>query len=376
MYNKHNIYLDNSATSFPKPKEVVDSISQFLTQCSSNPARGVYQSALDASLMQLETRELLKKRYSAKNFKNVIFTCGITHSLNQLIFGSLKEGDHVLISSFEHNSVVRALELNKINYTILDQEDGITIFSSAKEMLCSKTKALIITHASNVFGLIQPIDDAKQFCKDNNIMLFIDSAQSSPIVNLDMEGITAIAFTAHKGFLGPMGIGGFVSDDSDFLLNLRPLIAGGTGSKSAYLSMPKLLPDYLEAGTQNLVGIAGFNASLKYWNNNSVKLIENYKNRISQLIEGLLSINKIEIYGDKDVSKRTGAISFNFKDEDPSHIAMILNDKNIELRVGLHCAPLAHIAMNTYPLGTLRLSPGVFTSSEEIEYTLDILKTL
>jgi cysteine desulfurase family protein len=377
MYNKNQIYLDNSATSFPKPKQVIDSISEFLTTCSSNPSRGVYESAIEASMLQLETRSLVQELYNCKDFKNVIFTSGITHSLNQLIYGSLKEGDHVLITPFEHNSVVRVLNLHKINYSVLsNNKEGFVDFSNANDLINEKTKAMIFNHASNVFGIIQQIDRAKEVASDNNLMLFVDSAQSSPIVNLDIDGITAIAFTAHKGFLGPMGIGGFLSNDSSFLLNLKPLIAGGTGSKSALLSMPEFLPDHLEAGTQNLVGIAGFNASLKYWKDNRDSLIKNYKGRISQLVEGLSKIDGIKVYGNLDINNRTNAISFNVIGRDPSQIAMELNDNNISLRVGLHCAPLAHKAMDTYPNGTLRFSPGVFTKKEEIDYTLEIMKQI
>ena len=377
MYNKHQIYLDNSATSFPKPKQVIDSISDFLTTCSSNPSRGVYDSALDASLLQLETRTLIQELYKNDDFKNVIFTSGITHSLNQLIYGSLKEGDHVLISPFEHNSVVRVLTLHNISYSILDNTElGYVDFSFAKNKINKNTKAVILTHASNVFGLIQPVDDAKEFCKANNLMLFLDCAQSTPVVDLDIDGITALAFTAHKGLLGPMGIGGFVSPDSEFLLNLKPLIAGGTGSKSALLHMPEFLPDHLEAGTQNLVGIAGLNAALKYWKENRASLVKNYKSRIAQLVDGLSSINKVIVYGDLNIDKRTNAISFNVEGRDPSEVAMLLNDKHIELRVGLHCAPLAHKAMKTYPRGTIRFSPGVFTTKDDIDYTLDVVRSV
>lgn len=374
MYNKHHIYLDNSATSFPKPKLVIDSISEFLTNCSSNPSRGVYDSALDASMLQLETRTLVQDLYRVNDFKNVIFTSGITHSINQLIYGILKEGDHVIISPFEHNSVVRVLTLHNIDYSLLDNTKlGVVDFSKAKALVKKNTKAIILTHASNVFGIIQPIDEAKQFCDENKLMLFIDSAQSTPVIDLDIDGITAIAFTAHKGVLGPMGIGGFASNDSQLLLNMKPLIAGGTGSKSALLHMPEFLPDHLEAGTQNLVGIAGLNAALKYWKENRETLVCNYKSRITQLVEGLSSINKVKVYGDLDIGKRTNAISFNVIGEDPSEIAMKLNDKNIDLRVGLHCAPLAHKAMDTYPNGTIRFSPGVFTKEDEIDYALNSL---
>ena len=375
MYKCHQIYLDNSATSFPKPKVVIDSVNDYLVNCASSPSRGVYESALDASLIQIETRELICKLYNAKKFKNVIFTSGITHSLNQLICGSLNQGDHVIISPFEHNAVVRVLEMNNIEYSILDNtKDGFTDFSSAKALIKANTKTLIFNLASNVFGIIQPIDDAKQFARENNLMLFVDTAQATPIVDLDIEGITAIAFTSHKGLMGIKGIGGFVSDDSDFLLNLKPLISGGTGSKSALLKMPNLLPDYLEAGTPNMVGLVGLNAALKYYFENKANLKQIYQSRISRLIDGLININNVEVYGNLNVLNRTGAISFNLKNVDPSLTAFELNERGLELRVGLHCAPLAHKAMGTYPSGTNRLSPGIFTKDEELDKAIEALK--
>lgn len=372
MYKNHQIYLDNSATSYPKPNCVIQAVNDFNISCCSNPARGVYDSALDASMVQIETRELVAKLYNVNDFRNVIFTSGITHSLNQLIYGSLKEDDHVIISPFEHNAVVRALEMNNIRYSILQNtKDGFTDFTNAKQLINNKTKAIIFNMASNVFGLVQPIDDAKQFAKENKLMLFVDSAQSTPFVDLDIDGITAIAFTAHKGIMGIMGTGGFLSNDKEFLLNLKPLISGGTGSKSALLKMPNILPDYLEAGTQNMVGIAALNAALKNYFENKESIINKYKDRVSRLIEGLNKIDNAIVYGALDINKRTSAISFNMQNLDPSLVAYSLNERNIELRVGLHCAPLAHKAMNTYPSGTIRLSPSYFTSVDEINYTIE-----
>ncbi|MGD1822530.1 MAG: aminotransferase class V-fold PLP-dependent enzyme [Pleomorphochaeta sp.] len=375
MFSNHQIYLDNSATSYPKPKSVVSSVSDYLINCASNPARGVYESALDASLIQIDTRELICKLYKAKDFKNVIFNSGITHSLNQLIFGSLNKLDHVIITPFEHNAVVRSLEMNEIEYSILkNTKEGFVDFSKAKNLIKKNTKALIFNCASNVFGLVQPINDAKQFSRENNLNLFVDTAQSTPIIDLDIDGITAISFTAHKGLMGIMGTGGIVSNDSDFLLSLKPLISGGTGSKSALLKMPNILPDYLEPGTQNMVGIVALNAALKYFFENEQKIKSIYKSRVSQLIEGLSKINEVDIYGSLDIERRCGAVSFNIQSVDPSLTAYELNERGIELRVGLHCAPLAHKAMKTYPLGTNRLSVSSFTSESDIEYTINAVR--
>jgi cysteine desulfurase family protein len=382
------IYLDNACTSFPKPKILGKSIVDFINNDGSNPSRGVYQSAIDSSTLLLDTRIEIASLFNSDDYKSVIFTSGITQSLNMVIGGLLTKEDHVLITSFEHNSVVRPLVEREIGYTQLPCDDmANTIFESIDHLVKKNTKAMIITQASNVFGTITDIDSAKAFAAKHSLYLIIDSAQGFPSAPLDIKGIDAICFTAHKGLLGPTGIGGIVST-SNFLNKLKPIYAGGTGSASDLLTMPDFLPDKFEAGTLNLIGIAGLHAVLKdshleiesQCNGQTNTLFDLYKcntkKRVIELVTGLKQIKGIKVYGETDFSKRSSAISFTADSYDCSDIAYKLSEFNIECRVGLHCAPLAHKAMNTYPCGTIRFSPGPFTTREEIKYTLDVLEKL
>ncbi|MBK5200133.1 MAG: aminotransferase class V-fold PLP-dependent enzyme [Spirochaetaceae bacterium] len=384
------IYLDNACTSFPKPKILAKSITNFITNKGSNPSRGVYQSAIDSSTLLLDTRIEIASLFNSIDYKSVIFTSGITQSLNMVIGGLLTKEDHVIITSFEHNSVVRPLVELQIEYSQLpSDEKANTIFDNQDYLIKKNTKAMILTQASNVFGTVTDINKAKEFAKKHSLFLIIDSAQGFPSFPLDINGIDAICFTTHKGLLGPTGIGGIVSNER-FLKNLKPVIAGGTGSASNLLTMPDFLPDKFEAGTLNLMGIAGlygvlidnkkktedsFNTN-EYINTNFEQYRYNTKQRVKELVTGLNTIHGITVYGESDFDKRSSAISFTIDKVDCSDIAYKLGEFGIECRVGLHCSPLAHKAMGTYPSGTIRFSPGPFTTKEEITYTLDILKKI
>lgn len=384
------IYLDNACTSFPKPEVLAKTITNFITNEGSNPSRGVYQSAIDSSTLLLDTRIEIASLFNSIDYKSVIFTSGITQSLNMVIGGLLTKKDHVIITSFEHNSVVRPLVELQIEYSQLPcDEKANTIFDNQDYLVKKNTKAMILTQASNVFGTITDIDKAKEFAKKHSLFLIIDSAQGFPSSPLDINGIDAICFTAHKGLLGPTGIGGIVSNEK-FLKMLKPVIAGGTGSASDLLKMPDFLPDKFEAGTLNLMGIAGlygvlidnkkrpdssFNTDNKI-NTNFELYRSNTKKRVKDLVTGLNNIKGITVYGESNFFKRSSAISFTIDKADCSDIANRLGEYGIECRVGLHCSPLAHKAMHTYPGGTIRFSPGPFTKKEEITYTLNILKKL
>lgn len=387
------IYLDNACTSYPKPPILVKAITNFIQTNGSNPSRGVYQSALESSDLLLDTRIKIASLFNSRDFKSVIFTSGITQSLNLIIGGFLNEGDHVITTSLEHNSVIRPLVERHIQYTTLPCDNKAnTIFKDAEKLIKKNTKALIITQSSNVFGTITNLDLAKKLVKKYNLKLIIDTAQGFPASSITLDGIDAICFAGHKGLLGPTGIGGIVSN-KDFLMSLKPVISGGTGSESASLTMPSFLPDRLEAGTLNLIGIAGLNSVITKGMSSLPDVIReninkdyvktyfdlyryNTKLRCKELIEGLSKIKGINIYGETDIEKRSSAISIAVDNIDPSDVATSLADYGIETRVGLHCAPLAHKAMNTYPGGTIRFSPGPFTTKKEIDYTINTMITI
>lgn len=377
------IYLDNACTSYPKPPILAQAITDFIQNDGSNPSRGVYQSALESSDLLLDTRIKVASLFNSTDFKSVIFTSGITQALNLIIAGLLNSKDHVITTSLEHNSVIRPLVERQIDYSILPcDKQAHTIFDGAEKLIKSNTKALIITQSSNVFGTLTDIDKAKEFAKQNNLKLIVDTAQGYPSKKISIDGIHAICFAGHKGFLGPTGIGGIVSS-KEFLMSLKPTNCGGTGSDSASLSMPTFLPDRFEAGTLNLIGIAGLNAVItqsmqelpKEFKTDNIKTsLDLYKYntqiRCKELLDGLVNIKGVRIYGEMDVTKRSSAISITVDNKDPSDIANSLADYGIETRVGLHCSPLAHKAMNTYPGGTVRFSPGPFTTKEEINFTI------
>jgi len=376
MFIPHGIYLDNASTAYPLSKKVIPAMIDFMENGGSNPSRGCYQSALDSSLMLLNCRKAVGKLVKCDNFRNIIFTGGVTQSLNILIKGAFNSGDHVLITSLEHNAVARPIVATGIPYSIIPcTKEGETLFSQAKNLIRPNTKALIMTQASNVFGTVQNLDDAKQFAHEHHLILIVDTAQAFPYTPISIEGIDAIAFTGHKGLAGPTGIGGIIGT-TKLLKNLNPLEAGGTGSSSDKLTMPDFLPDHLEAGTLNLDGIAGLLAAIEDFNTNKEILKNNYYKAIDLLLEGLLKIENIKVYGKLTSDKRTSAISITCNNKDCADVADDLASHGVEVRVGLHCAPIAHRAMGTFPHGTIRFSPGAYTTADEVQEALNILKKI
>lgn len=374
---KKRIYLDNGCTSYPKPDSVIDAMVSYMKNNGTNPSRGCYTNAIDSTETMYECRKSIANLFSHKNPKDIIFTPNITYSLNILIHGLFNTETHVLISSLEHNSVVRPLVENNIPFSQMPCNDiGETNFNNLERLLTTKTKGMILTLASNVFGTIQNIDTAVEFCKRNNLLLIIDSAAAFPFISLKFrDGISAIAFTGHKGLMGPMGTGGIISS-SNILSIIHPLVSGGTGSESSSLHMPSFLPDHLEAGTQNLPGIAGLLAATKEWIKNGTIYRENIQNTSKRMLYGLLENKKIILHGSHELSNRTGTFSISVPKQSISEIADKLAEEGVETRVGLHCAPLAHKALNTYPEGTIRLSLGPYNTTNDVDDFLMILNKI
>ena len=316
--------------------------------------------------------------------KSVIFTNNITSSLNILLNGIIKPGDHVITSSMEHNSVIRPLyNLSQNSNIELDiaqaNSQGITDVETIRKLIKPNTKLIVITHASNVTGSIQPIKQIGQLCKKNNIYFILDSAQSAGVLNIDFNefSLNALAFTGHKSLLGPQGIGGFIIDDK---LNeiCTPTILGGTGSLSHSLSQPDFLPDKFESGTLNIPGIIGLSEAIEFINKEGLNTIYEHNSYLrSFLISGLLNIPNYNISGALDRGLATSCVSITHSKLDVSELSYILDsDFNISNRSGLHCAPLAHKTIGTFPNGTVRLSIGYFNTVEEIKYTLDCLNEI
>ena len=378
------VYLDNASTSFPKPKIVADSIYNYLTNIGGNPGRANHSNALESNRYLFLAREAIANFFNFNKIENVIFTSNITSSLNILINGILKPGDHVITSSMEHNSVIRPLynlkETRDVELDIIPaNSNGIIDASLISKSIKSNTKLIILTHASNVTGSIQPIQEIGAICKENNIFFILDSAQSAGVLNVDFEkfNLNALAFTGHKSLLGPQGIGGFIIDDK---LNeiCNPYILGGTGSLSHSLIQPDFLPDKFESGTLNIPGIIGLYEAIKFIQKEGLNTIyEHNSNLRSYLVNEILNMNNFSIHGELSPLYSTSCVSITHSKLDVNELSFILDsDFGISNRSGLHCAPIAHKTIGTLPDGTVRLSLGYFNTLDEIKYTIDSLNKI
>lgn len=376
------IYLDNAATSFPKAPGVAESMCNYINNIGCNINRGAYSSSYSAEKTVFETREHICNLFSFNKPENVIFTKNITESLNVIIKGLLKTGDHIIVSSMEHNAVMRPLnsilkngiEFSRVQCNILGEIDILDIKASIKP----NTKAIIMTAASNVCGTILPLYKIGQICREHNLYFIIDSAQGAGFIDLNFNSLCAdiIAFTGHKGLLGPQGIGGFIMTDKLATL-IDPLIEGGTGSLSQQEIQPSYMPDKFEAGTPNIPGIFGLNASLKYLLETGINAIREKELYLTELfINEVKNIPTVKLIGIPTCKERTAVVSLDFigSDMDNGIISHQLSkDYGIMTRCGLHCAPSAHMTLGTFPSGTVRFSFSHSNSKEEVIYTIDAI---
>jgi len=380
-----NVYLDNASTTFPKPKAVSEAMYNFLINIGGNPGRSNHDNALETNRLLLEARESIASFFNFNKMENVIFTSNITSSLNILINGILKKGDHVITSSMEHNSVIRPLyslkENNIIELDIISADSfGFISPADIENKIKENTKLVVITHASNVFGSIQPIREIGEVCKKHNIFFVIDSAQSAGVLNIDFKdfNLSALAFTGHKSLFGPQGTGGFIIND-DLNSICSPYALGGTGSLSYSLTQPDFLPDKFESGTLNMPGICGLLEGIKFIKNEGLNTIYEKNSYLrSYLVEELHNINNVILYDSiEKADSYTSCVSFNIKGLDTSELSYLLDsDYNIKNRSGLHCSPLAHKTIGTYPSGTVRLSISYFNTKDEIDYAISSINNI
>ena len=374
------IYLDNASTSFPKAPTVATAMSDYITNRGININRGSYALAYDVEDIIYTTRQRLNTLFNGHDPSHVIFTQNVTMSLNIVIKGLLKAGDHVLVSSMEHNAVMRPLTqlLDKdITFdTIPCDSTGYIQMESIEPLIRPNTVALIINHASNVCGTIQPLESIGPICKAHNLQFIVDTAQTAGVIPIDVKAchINALCFTGHKGLLGPQGIGGIILT-KEMAQTLTPLIAGGTGSFSHLETMPTHMPDAFEAGTLNLPGIMGLNEGLSYIESQGMENIHNHELGLTQaFLEGLQSIDGINIVGKQNIQTRTAVVSITIDGMDPANIAYELESTyHIMTRVGLHCAPRAHQTLGTYPEGTVRFSFGYANTHKDVKSALSAL---
>ncbi|MSR91665.1 aminotransferase class V-fold PLP-dependent enzyme [Inconstantimicrobium porci] len=376
-----SIYLDNASTSFPKPKEVLDSINNFMINLGGNSGRGSSSSSLKSSHVTYNCREAVAQFFNFNKSENVIFTNNITSSLNILLNSIVQEGWHVITSTMEHNSVLRPLfklkEERNIELTVVQADNnGFVAAADIDNAIKDNTKLVILSQASNVIGNIQPLKEIGELCRKKSIYFIIDTAQSAGGINVDFKELNcnALAFTGHKGLLGPQGIGGFIIDD-DLNDIAKPVFVGGTGSMSYSLVQPDFLPDKFESGTLNTPGIAGLYSAINYINKETINAIHTKEMYLSRLLlDDLNNMDYITLYGPNTTINRLSTFSINLNDMNSNEFSYYLDSKyNIITRTGLHCAPLAHKTIGTENMGTVRISIGYFNTVEDIKSLIDAI---
>ncbi len=376
------IYLDNAATSWPKPESVYRTMDVFLREKGGNPGHGSHSLAVAAMATIQETRTLMARFIHAPETERLIFTLNCTDSINIGLKGLLKPGDHVITSSLEHNAVARPLkklELQGVKVTRLlaSAETGAVSARDLENAITPETRMIVMIHGSNVNGVVQPIEEYGAIARRHNLIFMVDGAQTVGHYPLDVQAsnIDLLAFSAHKGPLGPPGVGILYVGERAQLDTLRE---GGTGVQSESELQPRLFPSLFEVGTMNSVGIAATGAGLKYIQETGLdKIVAHEQRLVSRLIQGLSEIPGTSLYTAGERSQQVPVISFNLQGYDPGELGTILDQAfDIKVRTGLHCAPAAHKTLGTYPRGTVRLSPGAFNTSDEIELTLQAIKKL
>ena len=377
------IYLDNASTSFPKAEGVAEAVYHYIKDCGCNINRGGYDEAYQAEEIVLRTRQQLTELFHGPDCRNVVFTRNITESLNVLLKGFLKAGDHVLVSAMEHNAVMRPLSQLTEQDVSFDRipcmADGTLDISAMDRLLRENTRAVVMLHASNVCGTLIPVETVGAFCHAHGLRFILDTAQTAGVFPIDMEAmhIDALAFTGHKGLLGPQGIGGFILQP-DMVPLVQPLIAGGTGSISHEEQMPSFMPDRFEAGTMNLPGIMGLHAALRWLEQETIDAVRSHELELTErFLSGALDIPHLRVIGRQDIAERAGVVSVVPENADPALVADALGrEYGIMVRVGLHCAPDAHKTLGTFPTGTIRFSFGRWNTPQQVDTALSALREL
>ncbi|MCX5874494.1 MAG: aminotransferase class V-fold PLP-dependent enzyme [Deltaproteobacteria bacterium] len=401
---KKRIYMDNAATSFPKPPRVVEAMVRFMTEVGANPGRSTHEQSMEAAHIVDSTREKLARLFNIRDPKRIVFTLNATESLNTVIYGFLNAHDHVIVTQMEHNSVLRPIRhLEKsmgIEVSVIPCDKmGFLDLDFLSKTIRPTTALVCVNHASNVCGVIQDIKSVRGII--DGIPLLLDAAQTAGELNIDVEelGVDFLAFTGHKALLGPQGVGGLYVREG---LNLEPLKRGGTGSFSESQDQPDFFPDAFESGTRNNVGIAGLGAAVDFLFETGIDTIRNHcMSLLRVLIDELVSVPGIVLYGPLDPEKQAPilsvtfdralpdgldmsfggcggrAIPATFETLHPHEVGTILRDEyEISVRVGLHCAPLAHQALGTFPDGTVRFSLGFFNTVQDVEITAAAIKRI
>ncbi|KAF0193851.1 MAG: cysteine desulfurase [Bacillota bacterium] len=372
------IYLDNAATTWPKPPAVATAINDFITQGAANPGRGGHGLSLATGRMVFDCRKKLGRLFNVQDESRVIFTSNATQALNMAVFGTLSPGDHCITTSMEHNAVSRPLHYLQgkgVEVTVIPcNSQGELSLGRLQAAFQANTRLVALTHASNVCGTLLPVQEACSLARQHGALTLLDAAQTAGVYPLDAEllGVDLLAVPGHKSLLGPTGTGAlYIGPRTE----LRPSIYGGTGSFSELLEMPDVLPDRFESGTLNTVGIAGLSSALDYIEIAGLTHIRTHETALAKLAwRGLQAIGGIKVYGTGDGAP---IVAFNVGEIGSTEVAYILDASfNIATRAGLHCAPWAHQTLGTYAQGVVRVSPGVFTTIKEIDTFLEAVEAI
>lgn len=373
------IYLDNAATSYPKPPQVAEQMNKYICQIGATINRSVYGPAREAGMVTLQLRERLCRLlgYSGRP-THAILTSGCTMSLNMVLQGWLRPGDHCIVSALEHNAVMRPLTAMGVSFDRIPcDREGFLILEEIPRLIRPNTRLLVVTHGSNVCGTVQNAEAVGRICKEYNIPFLLDAAQTAGHIPVDFDrfGCSCMAVPAHKGLLGPGGLGALILTP-EFAKELPPLLLGGTGSSSHTEIQPAFLPDKFESGTPNLPGIYGWEAALEFLEINTVEYLRNHDTALmEQFLSGISEIPGIRLIGTKDISHRVGVFALDFEGQDNAVVGDRLEQEfGILSRCGLHCAPSAHKSLGTYPQGVVRLSIGWSTTEQDIEDALEAIR--
>jgi len=375
------IYLDNAATSWPKPEEVYQSMDGFMRHIGASPGRSGHRLSIEAGRTAYETREALSTLFGVGDPTRIVFTSSATEALNVAIRGLLLPGDHVITSSMEHNSVMRPLraaEQKGVGVTVVPcSPAGALQAADIEQVIGSDTRLIVLSHASNVVGTLLPVAEVGLMSRQRGVVFLVDAAQTAGCCPIDVGAmnIDLLAFSGHKGLYGPQGTGGlYIRGGVE--LHIEPLKRGGTGSRSESEYQPDFLPDKYESGTPNTVGLAGLGAGVRFVLEQGESIRKKEQEIAEVLLEGLGRVAGIAIHGHDMADRRIAVISFSISGLTSSEVAMGLEERGILCRPGLHCSPAAHRTLGTFPQGTVRLSPGYFTSDEDIEVTLGAVREI
>ena len=378
------LFLDNAATTFPKPESVAKSMTHYLTHIGASPGRGGYGLSLEAGRLVFDARYALCQLFNVPSEDQIVFTHNITYALNIILHGLLRPEDHVITTSMEHNSVIRPLRAlekqRQLDLTVIGcNKEGFLDPDQVQKAIRPGTRLIVLSHASNVSGTIAPLAEIIGLAHKAGILVVADTAQTAGVLDLDFKqlGLDVLAFTGHKSLYGPTGTGGFVASETA-AEEMQPFIFGGTGSKSDEQYHPLFLPDKFEAGTANTVGIAGLKAGVEFVLATGRQEIARHETKLVQLfLEGLSRLPHIKQHGPAPGQERVATVSITIPGQDPADLAHRLDtDYGIMVRTGLHCSPLAHQTLGTFPQGTVRFSFGYFNTTDDVAYALAALERL